>query len=327
LLHAVAAGKITPPRQAGPLTALLMRLLRTEPEERPTVLAAKEALTAIAAGRPVPPGLLSGNYDGPTVATRVKPPMQMPPPPMPMQKPGHQATRLDANPLAEPRRTPPGGFGPMGPAGPPPGPPMGPIDREARPPEPKQGKDVRKIVLTVLAIAGAALVGVLVASLFTSSTPTNASTNTTTPKPPNVTVTETLTTPKTTPTTTKTTPPSSSSSTVTTTPTSPSEDEFDGADDFVSQYYDQLPQNTEAAWAMLTPKAQSKSRGKDNFVKFYAEMTDVRITDTKQEGNIVTGNVRFTRKNGENSTERYKFTIIKQGDSFLIDDFNQTNEG
>ncbi|GAB3910338.1 hypothetical protein GCM10029964_113980 [Kibdelosporangium lantanae] len=110
LLHAVAAGKITPPRQAGPLTALLMRLLRTDPAERPTMTAAKEALTHIAAGRPVPPGLLSGTYDGPTVATRTPPVPVVMPVPTPTTPPkGHQVTRLDANPLADPRRTLPVG--------------------------------------------------------------------------------------------------------------------------------------------------------------------------------------------------------------------------
>ena len=55
LLHAVAAGKINPPRQAGPLTALLMQLLRLDPSERPTMPVAMEALRAIAEGLPVPP--------------------------------------------------------------------------------------------------------------------------------------------------------------------------------------------------------------------------------------------------------------------------------
>ena len=39
LLHSVAAGKVVPPQQAGPLTALLMRLLRDDPAERPPACA------------------------------------------------------------------------------------------------------------------------------------------------------------------------------------------------------------------------------------------------------------------------------------------------
>ncbi|SMC88933.1 hypothetical protein SAMN05661093_02482 [Kibdelosporangium aridum] len=323
LLHAVAAGKISPPRQAGPLTALLMRLLRTEPEERPTMAAAKEALTAISAGRPVPPGLLSGNYDGPTVAQRI----QAPPPPPPVPQPsGHPATRIDANPLAEPRRTPPGGFQQMGP--PPPGtpprgnqPPIGPQPRrEPTPAEPRPRRDVRKIVLTVLAIIGAAAVGVLVASMFTNSKPTNAQQNPSTLAPlPPVTVTQTgppavkrSTTP----------PPSSTPSS-----TASSTDEQDGASledaaNFVESYYDLLPENPDAGWALLTPKAQGLSNGRDGYFNFYGEMQDVRITDTSQDdkGNV-RGTVRFKKKDGSESRESYSFVVVVQNGKLMIDSF------
>ncbi|GAA4801503.1 hypothetical protein GCM10023200_42980 [Actinomycetospora chlora] len=48
LLHNVAAGKVVPPSQAGPLTALLMRLLRDDPSERPTAAQARQELGRIA---------------------------------------------------------------------------------------------------------------------------------------------------------------------------------------------------------------------------------------------------------------------------------------
>ncbi|WP_433783622.1 serine/threonine-protein kinase [Actinomycetospora sp. CA-101289] len=48
LLHAVAAGQVIPPTQAGPLTALLMRLLRDDPSERPTAAQARQELGRIA---------------------------------------------------------------------------------------------------------------------------------------------------------------------------------------------------------------------------------------------------------------------------------------
>ena len=48
LLHSVAAGKVVPPSQAGPLTALLMRLLRDDPAERPTAIQARQELGRIA---------------------------------------------------------------------------------------------------------------------------------------------------------------------------------------------------------------------------------------------------------------------------------------
>ncbi|GAA4935478.1 hypothetical protein GCM10023204_49670 [Actinomycetospora succinea] len=57
LLHSVAAGKVVPPSQAGPLTALLMRLLRNDPAERPSAAEARQELGRIAhaGGRPEEP--------------------------------------------------------------------------------------------------------------------------------------------------------------------------------------------------------------------------------------------------------------------------------
>ncbi|MBP2322567.1 serine/threonine protein kinase [Kibdelosporangium banguiense] len=320
LLHAVAAGKISPPRQAGPLTALLMRLLRTEPEERPTMAAAKEALAAIAAGRPIPPGLLTGNYDGPTVSNRIQPPA---PPVPPVPSPNHPITRLDANPLSDPRRTPPGGLQMGGPPGPPPTqPPMRPASRELHHPgEPRSKRDVRKIVLTVLAIVGAAAIGVLVASLFTNkSNPTNASPNPATQLPPattTVVVTQTTTPKPTTKASTPTTAPS------TTTSSSNPDANLDNAGQFISQYYDLLPEKPEEAWALLTPRAQGLSGGRQGFFDFYARFDDVKIVDVVEgENGQVRGTVRFTKKNGGGTTsEPYTFTVVNQGGKLMIDNF------
>ncbi len=54
MLHRVAAGEVRPPRRAGPLTGLLMWLLRRDPEERPTMRGAHDALTAAVQGGPLP---------------------------------------------------------------------------------------------------------------------------------------------------------------------------------------------------------------------------------------------------------------------------------
>ncbi|HEX3787780.1 MAG TPA: serine/threonine-protein kinase [Pseudonocardiaceae bacterium] len=49
-LHAVATGRVRPPQQAGPLTAVLSGLLRIDPTERISIEAAESAFTAIAGG-------------------------------------------------------------------------------------------------------------------------------------------------------------------------------------------------------------------------------------------------------------------------------------
>ncbi len=44
LLHAVASGKVAPPKNAGPLTPALMSLLRVDPQDRPTMVEAASTL-------------------------------------------------------------------------------------------------------------------------------------------------------------------------------------------------------------------------------------------------------------------------------------------
>ncbi|MFB9923819.1 serine/threonine-protein kinase [Amycolatopsis halotolerans] len=62
LLYAAANGQVNPPTQAGPATALLMSLLRSEASERPSMAEARERLASLATGEPAAPQqLLSGN--------------------------------------------------------------------------------------------------------------------------------------------------------------------------------------------------------------------------------------------------------------------------
>ncbi|MEU4446439.1 protein kinase [Actinosynnema sp. NPDC050801] len=54
LLHAVAAGRYAPPTKAGPLTDVLLDVLRTDPATRPTMAQAAERLRTPDADRPTP---------------------------------------------------------------------------------------------------------------------------------------------------------------------------------------------------------------------------------------------------------------------------------
>ncbi|MFE6612221.1 serine/threonine-protein kinase [Amycolatopsis sp. NPDC057786] len=67
LLKRVARGEITPPRSTGPLTDVLLRLLRRDPRERPDMAEAERMLAAVADGRPV---ILSGTKRLPAPARR-----------------------------------------------------------------------------------------------------------------------------------------------------------------------------------------------------------------------------------------------------------------
>ncbi|HEY3709707.1 MAG TPA: protein kinase [Amycolatopsis sp.] len=119
LLYAAANGQINPPTQAGPATALLMSLLRSEPAERPSMAEARERLAALTAGEPTPPMaplLLSGNQ-GDRVGSR--PPWQRAEAKSPTSAP-IPAQKAPSNPP----RTPTAAFMPMrSPSAPPQTPP------------------------------------------------------------------------------------------------------------------------------------------------------------------------------------------------------------
>jgi serine/threonine protein kinase len=50
LLHAVAAGRINPPQQSGPLTRVLIAMLQADPDNRPTTSRSRDLLYAVAMG-------------------------------------------------------------------------------------------------------------------------------------------------------------------------------------------------------------------------------------------------------------------------------------
>ncbi|RZS36945.1 hypothetical protein EV193_106179 [Herbihabitans rhizosphaerae] len=303
LLHAVAAGAVTPPRQAGPLTALLMQLLRSEPTERPTMTAAQEALAAVATGRSVTPGLLSPA--GPTQAIPLVPPTPIPPP----TQPAHSGTRIDPHPFAEPHPTPP-------PTQPPHQSQQAHVPYHGPPPAKKT--NTRAIVLTVLAILLAAAIGVLVAVLLTNrendASPPPASSS----APPPPATTEKRTTTSKPPTTTATT------TTPTTTSYKPTAADLEKA---VREYYSLLLTQRDEAWSRLSPRAQQKTRGRETWEKFVDGLESAEAGNTRAVGSTVFAQIKFETKKDKESREGYVFTMIEKDGKILIDDYIQIPGG
>ncbi|GAA2333572.1 hypothetical protein GCM10009854_06250 [Saccharopolyspora halophila] len=95
LLHEVAGGEIRPPQSAGPLTAVLNRMLAADPAQRPGPQQAREALQAAAAGRSLP---TDADLTQPMSALAADTT-----PNAPVAAAGN-GTQLDNRPVAEPRR-------------------------------------------------------------------------------------------------------------------------------------------------------------------------------------------------------------------------------
>ncbi|MGB3440276.1 MAG: serine/threonine-protein kinase [Actinophytocola sp.] len=297
LLYAVAAGKISPPRQAGPLTALLMQLLRVEPSERPSLTVTRDSLLAVAEGRQAaisaaaPTDRIAGNRlpARPPVAQQrwQNPPQQGPAatsgPPSPSD-----GTRLDVNPFAEPM-------------------PSGPIMREPTPTPPPRpaataggGSRVRSIVLTVLAIVAAALVGILVASLLSSGGgggDNGAASQTSTSSTP----------------TAGSTPDEQAES-------EPTAEDYEAA---VQDYYDLLPDDVPSAWAMMTPNAQEKSGGARTYKKFWGGVKSVDVVSASASGAEVEATIEFVSKRNRTSTEDYQLTLVEQDGELVIDNYQR----
>ena len=289
LLYAVAAGKVTPPRQAGPLTALLMRLLRVEPAERPSMIEVRDGLTAVAAGR-------TASVAAATEIISAHPLPPHPGPPTPARD--FDNTRLDAHPFAEPL-------------------PSGPVPPPLPPPRPAapagQGSKVRSVVLTVLAVVAAALVGILVASLLSGTRHSSQAAPTPTPG--------TATSAK--PATSQPSNPPSTSATSATSTSAPAGHSAADYENSVRQYYALLPANPDAAWALLTDRAQRKSGNQDGYTKFWAKIKSVQVLTTRAEGPRVAATLRFVSQDGNESTEGYTFALVDQGGHLMIDNFTQ----
>jgi eukaryotic-like serine/threonine-protein kinase len=257
------------------------------------VFGAAGAPTDRIAGSRLPPAPLP--MPGPTIpvgpATTPRPAT---PPPWAQKDP----TRLDVQPLREPT-----------PSGPVPSRPMPAPAGVAR-----RGNRVRSVVFTVLAIVAAALVGILVASLLSSGKNNNggdgqAGTSVSQPAPE----------------TSAESAPESPEETSETSPTqAPTAADYENA---IRDYYGLLPANPDAAWQLMTPRAQAKSGSKQRYDQFWNGIQSVEVLSARAQGDRVAATLRFVRTNNQPSTEAYSFALVQQNGQLLIDNFVPTGRG
>ena len=292
LLHKVALGEVRPPKKSGSLTAVIMWLLSKEPSERPSAMQARDALAAVAEGREGGPAVpafaaAAAGGTGNTLAMEAAPPAAAPPSPPPT----------------------------------PPAPP--PASRPAPEPAPARPRRWRSalIALVALLVVG----GGIAAAILTSgggpadpgdqqATPPSASTSAAAPPVPTPAAT-------TAPRTSEPAPTTSQTPTPTPTPTPKPDGGAVPSDPaaFVRNYYSLLPDNTDAAFALLGPAAQSASGGRSGYDRFYASLQSVSAQDVRQTGdNTVQATIVFVENNGTTTREPYRFVVGTDDDGNTI---------
>ena len=310
LLHRVALGEITPPRQSGPLTLLLLRLLHRNPEQRPTMEQAADSLATLAADLARPSGsppattlVLSRN--DPTVPTTQEV-FTRPAPPEKTTTPAAPFTKVDA------------------PAGPPP-------TEDDRDGSPRR----RKLLAGVLAVAILAGGG-LITALFNDGDVTggnaisgNAARPSSTSDDPGQSL-QPLPAPSapssaTQGLQTQPTPSGSRSTTQAAIPTGPGtpggSQSRPAQLQAITDYYALVPDNLPAAWERLTADYQQNHAGSfAGYQDFWNQVQQVTVTDVSvQQGDAVDAAVEYVFKDGRVIEERTSYGLLDEDGVWKID--------
>jgi serine/threonine protein kinase len=280
-LYRIASGVITPPTKAGPLSEVLMWLLNPDPEQRPTMVQARDALAGV-----------TYEMEPATTAPGASP-----------------TTAADAPTTAAPTTAAPTTALPA-PAAAAPLPPAEPAPER----DDKRGRAVLfAAVLVVVAVAAA-----LVTTLLNrgDDTPDKAGpaaeTTTTTPEPttePPTSESQEETTSETTPTTTTTVP--------TTTTTAPQPPADPGA--AVSSYYAMMPGSRDAGWNRLSAAYQNKT-GRPSYDRWWGRISAVTASEIAPTGPAtVEATILYNFTDGSRRRERHRYTLVNQNGGWLID--------
>lgn len=310
LLYTAANGKIIPPQHAGPATALLMSLLRTEPAERPTMVEARQRLAAIANTAP-PVGADGTHHQG----TLVSPPLPVhggrrPAAPMDTPGPGIEPPpwQRTANPqtaVATPPRTQTSTFQPMRAASPPPRPPTTPPrGQAAAAASTPDGGGALKGKGKLLAGLAAAVVIIAAAIVVVSNLSGDGSGDDRTAQP--------------------SAPPSSSAPpsagpALGEMPNEGGQVGYSQAGELVINFYSSAGRS--AAWELLTPSAQAVYGSKDKFDTYWSQNSPTGYRDAHAEnGANADGSVDMSLSvTYDDGTERLATRVVNSGGRLLID--------
>ncbi|ONI80869.1 hypothetical protein ALI22I_44315 [Saccharothrix sp. ALI-22-I] len=303
LLHRVADGRFAPPQHAGPLAPVLMRLLDSNPETRPTMAEAEEMLREVRFDEtpaPVP---------GPTPTAVM--PAPVPVEPSPAEHAHVQYTHArDSSAQQPPAQATPAQVTYAG---------TGAVPAAGPGEEPRRDRKAALAVLSVVVLIAAMVIVYLVnrdegesplagsptATTETQGAPTSAADTATQPAGTTAAEPPTTTTAPAEPTTEPTTQP-------------PAEI---GSDQAVSEYFGLLPNNMEAAYARLTDRFKAAwSPTFADYQGWWGQMSAVSVSNVQAVGpDTVSASLSYTFKDGRSVVEQNVYTLVKVNGQWAID--------
>ncbi|HJP75280.1 MAG TPA: protein kinase [Pseudonocardiaceae bacterium] len=312
LLHAVAACRTIPAKQAGPLTGLLAQMLRANPEERPTMAETSRALSALAAGQAPNTGSIP-RVEGPASPPRgasfeegattwiPRPPQPNYPsggfPAQPARPASDQTVNLGAAGYP--------GTGPN-PAQRPGYPQTGPNPALLRAPAEQNSLPWKKWLITAGAIIAAAVVGILVANAFVNTNPSSAS------PPPSLMAQ---------PSTTSTTSPAPVVSDQSDQTSQSNQDDQGGSgqsanaamSNLLKTYYTLLPRDPAQAWQLLSASAQQANGSYGTYQNSWQSVAATQVSGIAPAGRAsMDAKVTFVRTDGQSASNEIQFDFVMQ---------------
>jgi hypothetical protein len=297
LLHQVASGEILAPRESGPLTPVLLRLLQRNPALRPTMHEVHGALAALTAG--------PGGFQRAPSASAQRPSLPFKPVSRPKQVRVTSATPEQTLPAHAPGAATirPAPISPVAPTG---------VDATAgRPPARGDGvgwRGRRRFlagILTIMLLAGGALVTVLI-SHGTVPGGTAGPTSTSTAPPPSVHASPGA--------------PGLSSAPIPGTPGAPP-DTPEQLQQSIADYYALMPRNLPMAWTRLTANYQrSHAGGFTGYQDFWSPVSRVTASDVvAQQGDAVEATIDYFFNDGRVVEERTSYQLVAEDGLWKID--------
>ncbi|OLR93992.1 serine/threonine-protein kinase [Actinokineospora bangkokensis] len=296
VLHRAASGRVDPPRNAGPMTDLLLGMLATDPAARPTMAKVRDVLT-------------SRDWAAADVPTQIAPPLRT-------------AQFTPAEPVPEPTKLTPAATTALPPV------------REPEPDGGDKDGDGNNRKTGVLIGAAALVVALAIAVIVVVLNRDSGTEPVAAPPTDYVTETAPATTtggeasqapappaPPTTTTTTTTPPPSSTAPPSTSAPAGAPADSPEARVAAITDYYAVMPGGTEVNWNRLTSRYQARTAGGyASYQRFWSGFRSVSASGVVASGpNTVDATITYTRTNGATSNERTRFTLVAESGVWKID--------